>query len=86
MTRTIELSIPDELLQRVDERAQAAGLQRDVYIRSVLSRDVNSGPSIGEILSEFRYQVTASAIGDHELDGLFEQARNEAHHHSTDGR
>jgi hypothetical protein len=78
MTRTIELPIPYELLRLIDERAQAAGLRREAYIRSVLSREVNAEPSVGEILAAFRDQVTDSGVSDDELDSIFSQAREEA--------
>jgi hypothetical protein len=50
MTRTIELPIPDALLRLVDERAQAAGLRREAFIRSALSGVANAETSVGEIL------------------------------------
>ena len=78
MTRIIEIPLPEELLRLVDERAQTAGLRREAYIRSVLSRDVNSDRSIGEILNAFRDQVAGSGIGDKELDGIFSEARDES--------
>jgi hypothetical protein len=79
MTRTIELPIPDELLRLVDERAQAAGLRREAFIRSILSSVVNAEPSLGEILAAFRDQVTDSGISDDELDSIFSRAREEAY-------
>jgi hypothetical protein len=78
MTRTIELPIPDELLQLVDERARAAGLRLEAYIRSVLSREVNAELSLGGILAAFRDQVAANGVSDDELDNIFSQAREEA--------
>lgn len=40
MMRTIEIPLPDELLRLIDEKAQITGLERDAYIRAVLSKDV----------------------------------------------
>jgi hypothetical protein len=79
MTRTIEVPLPEELLRRVDEKAQSAGLKRDAYIRAILSKDVTGDPSIGEILSSFRTQVAGSGIGDEELDRLLVEAREESY-------
>ena len=79
MTRTIELPIPEELLQLVDERAQTVGLPREAYIRAVLSKDVSGEPSISEILAPFREQVAGSGISDEALDRLFSQARDESY-------
>jgi hypothetical protein len=78
MIRNIELPIPDELLQLVDERARAAGLRREAYIQSVLSREVNTESSLGEILGLFRDQVAESGVSDDELESLFSQAREDA--------
>jgi hypothetical protein len=78
MTRTIELPIPDELLRLVDERAQAAGLRREAYIRSVLSREVNAELSLGGIPAAFREQVAADRVSEDELDNIFSKAREEA--------
>jgi len=87
MTRTIEIPLPEELLRRVDEKARSTGLQREAYIRAVLSKDVAGEPSISEILASFRDQVAASGISDEELDRLFAEARDElyAEKSSKDG-
>ncbi len=79
MTRTIEIPLPEELLRLVDEKAQSAGLQRDAYIRTILSKDVTGEPSISEILSSFRTQVASSGISDEELDRLLFEAREESY-------
>jgi hypothetical protein len=79
MTRIIELPIPEELLRLVDEKAQTAGLRREAYIRSVLSRDVSVEPAVGEILALFRDQVSGGGVSDEELDNVFSQARDEAY-------
>ena len=79
MTRTIEIPLPEELLKLIDEKAQITGLERDAYIRAVLSKDVTGESSLSEILASFRDQVTASGIGDEELDRLFSEARDESY-------
>jgi hypothetical protein len=79
MTRTIEIPFPEELLRLVDDKAHKSGLDRDTYIRAVLSKEVATEPSISEILSSFRYQVAQSGIDDEELDRLFSAAREESH-------
>ena len=68
-----------ELLRLVDEKAQTAGLAREAYIRSVLSKDVTGELSISEILAPFREQVATSGLSDEELDRLFSEAREEAY-------
>jgi hypothetical protein len=79
MTRTIEIPLPEELLKLVDQKAQNAGLEREDYIRAVLSKDVKGEPSISEILAPFRDQVVRSGVGDEELDRLFSEAREESY-------
>ena len=79
MTRTIEIPIPEELLRRVEEKAQSTGLERNAYIRAVLSKDVTGEPSISDILTPFRDQVAASGMDDEELDRLFAEAREASH-------
>lgn len=79
MTQTIEIPFPEELLRLVDEKAQSTGLDRDTYIRAVLSKDVASEPAISEILASFRDQVDDSGIGNEELDRLFVEGREESY-------
>ncbi|MFN0167870.1 MAG: hypothetical protein ACKV22_15690 [Bryobacteraceae bacterium] len=79
MTRTIEIPLPEELLRLVDQKAHSSGLDRDTYIRAVLSREVTGTPSVSQILLPFRDQVIASGASDEELDRLFSQAREEAY-------
>ena len=78
MTHTIEVPIPDGLLQLVDQRAQRAGLDRAEYIRVVLSRDVDLHTSLDEILEPFRSEVAASGMTEDELDRLSSQAREDS--------
>jgi hypothetical protein len=79
VTRTIEVPIPDDLLQLVDERAWKSGLKREDYIRTVLSRELTGAPSISEILAPFREQVKASGVTDEDLARLFSLAREESY-------
>jgi hypothetical protein len=79
MTRTIEIPLPEELLRLVDEKAHNTGLERDAYIRAVLSREVAGEPSISDILAPFRGQVAGSGIDDDELNRLFSETREESH-------
>ena len=78
MTRTIEIPIPDELLTLIDQRARREGVERAEYIQAVLSREMKTDASVSEILAPFRAEVAASGITDEELNGLFEEAREES--------
>jgi hypothetical protein len=79
MTRTIEIPLPEELLKLVDQKAHSTGLERDAYIRAVLSKEVTGEPSLSEILEPLREQVASSEISDDELDRLFAESRDEAY-------
>ena len=79
MTRTIEIPLPEELLRLVDEKAHSTGLERDDYIRAVLSKEVAGEPSISEILAPFRDQVANNGISDEELNRLFCETREESY-------
>ena len=77
-THTIEVSnVPEETLQRLDERIRERGGDRDEYIRNLLDRDL-SAPTLTELLAPFRRQVAESRASEEELDQLFDDAREEA--------
>lgn len=75
---TIQVRIPDDLALRLEQKARVAGLDREEYIRSLVSRDLSGPASLDEILRPFRAEVAASGLSDAELDGLFTAARAEA--------
>ncbi len=78
MVHTIEVPIPDELLRLIDQRARRAGIERQEYIRAVLSRDVASGPSMSDVLAPLRKEVAASGMSDEEIEELFARARQDS--------
>ena len=53
-------------------------MNRDDYIRTVLSREVTGARSISEILAPFREQVKASGMTDEDLARLFSTEREES--------
>lgn len=78
MSMTVEVPIPDDLIPQLEQKARNAGLDREQYVRAVVSRDL-AGPRIfDEILGGFREEVSASGITDPELDQLFESARQDS--------
>jgi len=78
MIHTIEVPISDDLLRVIDARARCAGVGREEYIRTVLSRDVNDSLTLARVLAPFRAEVAVSGIADEDLNILFEQAREKA--------
>ena len=79
MSRTIEISVSDELLQVLDDRAKQSGLPVEEYASALLSRDLAGPPTMSQVLEPFRQAVAASGITDSELAQLFGEARNEAY-------
>lgn len=75
---TIEVPIPNDLIPRLEQKAQSAGVDREQYIRALVSRDLLGPRTFDEILSGFREEVAASGISDAELDELFDSARRDS--------
>lgn len=75
---TVEVPIPDELIARLEYKARSAGLDREQYVRALVSRDLAGPRSIDEILGGFREEVAASGVSDLELDQLFDSARRDS--------
>jgi hypothetical protein len=79
MSVTIQVPIPDDLIPILERKACEAGLNREEYIRVVVSRELSSIKGLDEVLGTFREQVSASGISDDELSALFTTAREEVH-------
>lgn len=78
MSVTVEVPIPDDLIPRLEQKARSAGLDRDQYVRALVSRDLAGPRTFDEILGGFREEVEADGISDSELDQLFESARQDS--------
>jgi Arc/MetJ-type ribon-helix-helix transcriptional regulator len=76
MTHTIEVRIPDELLQRLDERVRARGGDRSDYIQEVLEKDLSEPPHAGmtfaELLSLASGPSPAEQMSEEELASFAE--------------
>lgn len=75
MSMTIEVSIPDDMIPRLEQKARSAGLDGEQYVRALVSRELAGPRTFDEILAGFREEVAASGISDSELDQLFDTAR-----------
>jgi len=75
---TIEVPIPDDLVSRLEQKARSAGLDREEYVRALVSRDLAGPKGFDEILLGFREEVAATGMSDSDLDELFETARRES--------
>ena len=78
MSMTVQVPIPDDLIPRLEQKARIAGLDREQYVRALVSRDLAGPRTLDEILGGFREEVSASGISDPELDQLFESARQDS--------
>ena len=78
MSMTIEVSIPDDMIPRLEQKARSAGLDREQYVRDLVSRELAGPRTFDEILGGFRDDVAASGISDSELDQLFDSARQDS--------
>ena len=78
MSMTVQVPIPDDLIPRLEQKARSAGLDREQYVRAIVSRDLAGPRTFDEILGGFREEVSASGISEPELDQLFESARRDS--------
>ena len=78
MSMTIEVSIPDDMIPRLEQKARSAGLDREQFVRALVSRELAGPRTFDEILDGFREEVAASGISDLELDQLFDSARQDS--------
>ena len=77
MSRTIQISLSEDLLHILDVRAQRSGLRCEDYAAAIVSRDLEHASTLSEALEPFRQAVAASGLTDSELASLFEEARTE---------
>ena len=83
MTLSIQLrEIPEELLQRLDERASRAGVDRATYVRQLIERDIlppDSRMKFGEILAPVHEASEGTSEDDLEefLTGELRASRRE---------
>ena len=57
MSMTVEVPIPDDLIPRLEQKARSAGLDREQYVRALVSRDLASPRTFDEILGGFREEL-----------------------------
>jgi hypothetical protein len=57
MSMTVEVPIPDDLIPRLEQKARSAGLDREQYVRALVSRDLAGPRAFDEILGGFREEV-----------------------------
>jgi predicted transcriptional regulator len=75
MTLTINLSSETE--RKLLAHATATGKDVHTLVEEAIAEKIRRLPTFDEIFAPLRQEVQASGIGDEELDGLLEQAREE---------
>lgn len=75
-TQTIEINLPAELVQQLDERAKQTGRNRADYAGELLAKNLRA-PTLNDLLAPLRQQFEESGMTDDELDALVEEVRDE---------
>ena len=78
MSVTVKVRLPDDLIPLLEQKARGAGVDREQYLSSIVSRDLTGSMRLVEILNGFRNQVLASGMSETELTDLFSAARTDA--------
>lgn len=83
-THTIMVTIPEDLLCRLDQRArESADGDRAAFVRTVLERELadtsHPGMSFRELLAPIHDEVRLSGMSESELNQLLEEAREAAY-------
>ena len=95
MSRTIEVSLPDDLVKRVDQRVRERGTDRDRAIQELIERGLKqdafpqAGMTVAELLSRAAGPSPADAMSDEELsqfiDGEIREYRAEKRKSARNG-
>ncbi len=78
MARTIEVSLPEELVERIDQRVRAKGSDRSHAVQELVEKGLlseelpHAGMSVAEILSRASGPSPADSMTDQELAELAE--------------
>jgi predicted DNA-binding protein len=84
MSRTIEVRLPDDLLQRIDQRVRQKGSDRSHAIQELIEKGLkeeeppHAGMTFAELLTRASGPSPADAMTDEELAG-FSEAEVKAH-------
>jgi hypothetical protein len=74
---TLSISLTPEAEAKLKQRAAAEGKDPTAYATELVENAVTR-PTLDEILAPFRKQVAESGISDEQLDGFYDDLRNEA--------
>lgn len=82
----ITLNLPPEIERHLMARAEKKGSDVSTEACDLIQRGLKAEPTLDEILEPFRLQVSQSGMTEEELDGLFEEVRNEVHQAKQKGQ
>ena len=74
-TKPLIMALSPAAANRVHQKARVAGLDREQYLRSIVSRDLMGPGRLDEVLGAFRNDVAISGVSDEELSDLFAASR-----------
>jgi hypothetical protein len=74
---TITISLPPETEQKLKERAIQSGRDLPGYVHHLIEKDVQSDPTLDEILAPIRLEFETSGMTEEELDTLVDEVRDE---------
>ena len=75
---TLNISIGDELLPILEERARNMGKQREEYLAWLTQRQLTAPRTLAEILAPLRADFARSGMTDEQFQAMVEGARDEA--------
>ncbi len=75
---TLTLNLPPETEARLQARAAAQGQDVSAYLQQLIEKDLQTQPTLDEVLAPFQAEVEQSGMSDEELDALFREAIREA--------
>ncbi len=78
MSVTLNISIGDELLPILEERARNMGKEREEYLAWLTQRQLTVPRTFAEILAPLRADFASSGMTDEEFQAMVEEARDEA--------
>lgn len=74
----ITISISPDIKDKLQQRASESGQDVQAYVERLIEKALSGPPSIDELLAPVRKQFEESGMTEEELDGLIEEAREEA--------
>ncbi len=75
-TTTVTISLPKDVGNVLEKRAEDSGQDFETYIKNIVETQAKK-MTLDETLAPIRQAVEKSGLNEDELDGIFQQARRE---------